>query len=110
LRSFGYRFIDSASDGLEALHKIKSGSYDLVFLDCYMPGMSGFEVTRTLRDDRNIGMEEKPVIVALTGNTMNTDRQKCLDAGMNDFLSKPYKQEDLARILEKWLPLPHTAS
>jgi len=101
LRRLGCR-LDSAHNGTEALQKMAQRKFDLVFMDCYMPEMDGFETTRTIRasDPEKMG---NPVIIALTGNTMNIDREKCLKAGMNDFLSKPFSPEQISAIAHKWL-------
>ena len=100
LRKFGCR-LDSAKNGNEALEKLKRQEYDLVFMDCYMPEMNGFEATYAIRAGDS-GVKGKPVIIALTGDTMNTDREKCLKAGMNDFLSKPFTPDQVSHILQKW--------
>ncbi|HOV87306.1 MAG TPA: response regulator, partial [Syntrophobacteraceae bacterium] len=88
------------NDGREALEAVSRGSYDAVLMDCQMPEMDGYEATRLLRQS---GRPEIPVI-ALTAHAMEGDREKCLAAGMNDYLSKPFTREELGRILEQWLP------
>ena len=88
-------------NGAEAVDKLKSNSYDLVFMDCRMPVMDGFEATSKIRD---MGIaHEQLTIVALTANAGESDKQSCLDAGMNDFLSKPYTEKDLLDIVAKWI-------
>jgi two-component system, sensor histidine kinase and response regulator len=89
---------------MEALGSI---SYDLVFMDCQMPGMSGYEATRAIRrQEQSSGRDSKwkcPVhIVAVTANAMEGDREKCLAAGMDDYLSKPIRLQDIRAVLERW--------
>ena len=77
-------------------------AYDLVLMDCQMPVMDGFEATRQIRE-RADSVAAIP-IVALTANAMIGDREKCLAAGMNDYLSKPVSLEQLADVMARWLP------
>jgi len=100
LRRFGCR-LDCANNGNEALEKMKTQKFDLIFMDCYMPEMDGFETTDAIRKGDHSILGD-PVIIALTGNTMNADRDKCLRAGMNDFLPKPFNLDKLEQLLEKW--------
>lgn len=90
-----------ANSGEEALNLCRSERFDLIFMDCMMPGMDGYEATRAIRklDSDN----SKSIIVALTANAMRGDREKCLDAGMDDYLAKPLRTKELALVLEKWL-------
>ncbi|RYD32716.1 MAG: response regulator, partial [Verrucomicrobiaceae bacterium] len=98
LKSLGYR-ADLAADGFEVLAALESTPYDLILMDCQMPGMDGFEATRRIRATCG-----RPVrIIALTANAMIGDREKCMEAGMDDHLSKPVRIDDLKRMLEKWL-------
>jgi len=101
LRHYGCR-PDSAADGTEALQKMAAQQYDVIFMDCYMPEMSGFEATRIIREATGHDMA-KPVIIALTGDIMNADRNKCLEAGMNDFMSKPFSADQIDAMLKKWV-------
>jgi PAS domain S-box-containing protein len=102
LEKFGCK-VDIAPGGLEALEILKQNSYDLIFMDCQMPHMDGYETTRKIRklpEGKNI------LIVAMTANALIGDKEKCLNAGMNDYLAKPMKQKDLENILTTWiLPL-----
>jgi CheY-like chemotaxis protein len=91
-----------ASDGNEALAAISRGGWDLVFMDCHLPGIDGFEVTRRAR--ALLAGKLLP-IVALTANAQPEDRAACLAAGMNEFLTKPLRQEELRRCLAHWLPV-----
>lgn len=100
LRRFGCR-ADIAGDGAEALDRLAETSYDLVLMDGQMPRMDGFTATRLLRE-REEG-EHIPV-VAMTAHAMQGDRERCLAAGMDDYLSKPVDREALAAILSRWIP------
>jgi len=90
--------IDLADDGAKALEMVERKRYDLVFMDIQMPVMDGLEATRRIRE-RN-GPRE-PCIIALTANAMREDRDKCIQAGMDDFLTKPFKPDDLKEIIAK---------
>ena len=100
LKKIGVNF-DIVSDGLQALAAVKNKQYDLLLMDCQMPVMDGFETTRRIRllegDSRAIK------IVALTTNAMGSDREYCLAAGMNDYISKPYKSVELESVIAKML-------
>lgn len=97
LTKMGYH-PDIAENGHVALNAIAAKHYYLILMDVQMPEMDGLEATRFIRSN----MQEQPVIVAMTANAMPEDRQACLDAGMNDYLSKPMKLSDLMEMLEKW--------
>jgi len=90
--------VDSADNGLTAISSIKTNSYDAVLMDVQMPEMDGLEVTRIVRTELN--MQELPII-ALTAHTMTGDRDRCLDAGMNDYLPKPIDRLALFQVLKK---------
>ncbi len=92
---------DVAANGLEALDALLGVSYDLVLMDCQMPEMDGFEASRRIRD-RERGTRRIP-IVAMTANAMVGDRERCLEAGMDDYIPKPVRVEDLKRVLGRWL-------
>jgi signal transduction histidine kinase/CheY-like chemotaxis protein/HPt (histidine-containing phosphotransfer) domain-containing protein len=93
--------VDLATDGREALEKAKANDYDIVFMDCHMPLIDGFQATKRIR--QSPGKEELP-IVALTASVTEDDRVRCLDAGMNDVVCKPVRTSMLAKALEKWVP------
>lgn len=97
---------DAVADGVEALEALARTSYDLLLMDCLMPRMDGYETTRRIRAME--GALRNVPIVAVTANAMKGDREKCLEAGMNDYLSKPVSRSALAKMLEKWLLLPDT--
>ncbi|MCB9898622.1 MAG: response regulator [Planctomycetes bacterium] len=88
-------------DGRQALEVLLAGSFDVVLMDCQMPEMNGFEATRELRVREQAAGRRVPV-VALTAGAMEGDRQECLDAGMDDYLSKPFQAEDLLRVVGRW--------
>jgi signal transduction histidine kinase/CheY-like chemotaxis protein/putative methionine-R-sulfoxide reductase with GAF domain len=101
LESMGYR-ADIASNGLEALQSVRDLPYDLVLMDVQMPEMDGVEATRRIRAE-NASPEGTPGsihIVAMTANAMQGDREACLEAGMNDYLAKPIRPEELSAALE----------
>ncbi|EGU37688.1 hypothetical protein VII00023_07089 [Vibrio ichthyoenteri ATCC 700023] len=89
---------DLAENGLEAIEAVKHGQYDLVFMDCRMPEMDGFEATSYLRTHQYT----RPII-ALTAGTTLEERQKCIESGMDDILTKPYTAADLKLMIEKWI-------
>jgi two-component system sensor histidine kinase/response regulator len=98
--------VDMVSDGLEAVDAWSHKSYDLVFMDCQMPNMDGYEATQFIRQMEkmeNGGSRQGTPVVALTANAMEGDREQCLDAGMDDYLCKPFQLQDFQRILECWL-------
>lgn len=97
LDKLGYS-ADLAENGLIATEMAAAKVYDIILMDVQMPEMDGLEATRIIRKES----ETQAVIVAMTANAMKEDRQECLDAGMDDFLSKPVKPEELGAILKKW--------
>jgi PAS domain S-box-containing protein len=99
LKKFGCQ-VDVAVDGRQGCDMAAEKSYDLILMDCQMPKVDGYEATRTIRQ-REIGGKHTPV-VAITAGAMPGDRQRCLDAGMDDYLSKPISFAAIRRILEKW--------
>jgi len=98
---------DAVIDGMEALEVLTRTSYDMILMDCMMPRMDGYEATRRIRAME--GEIRGVPVVAITANAMKGDRERCLEAGMNDYLAKPVSRGALARILEKWLPLVKSA-
>ncbi len=103
LEKIGHR-ADMAGNGLEALAALTDRPYDLVLMDCQMPEMDGFEATRCLRDPASGVLNPKVRVVALTANAMVGDRERCLAAGMDDYLPKPVQMPALQGILAKWGP------
>lgn len=92
-----------AENGRDALKMAGLKEFDIIFMDCQMPEMDGFESTQRIRDLENQEKRDTATIVALTANAMKGDREKCIAAGMNDYLSKPLKEQELESILRKWL-------
>jgi PAS domain S-box-containing protein len=108
LKKLGVR-ADVVADGAEALNVLESIPYDLVLMDMRMPVMDGIEATRHIRDSRSAVLNHDIPIIALTANAMQSDREACLAAGMNDFLPKPIRKNELRETLIKWLITPHRA-
>ncbi len=96
---------DTACDGLEAVAAFNEGNYDLILMDCMMPGMDGYEATRNIRELEN--NETHIPIIAMTANAMEGDRERCLDAGMDDYVAKPVKADVLEKAIlrqyQAWL-------
>lgn len=103
LRRMG-RTADCASTGAEAVRMAATGGYDLILMDMQLPEMDGIEATRRIRD---LPLPAQPRIVAVTANAFDSDRQACIDAGMDGFLSKPFRAEQLRRIICNNCPLVH---
>ena len=98
LSSLGFR-VDVVSTGTAVLAALESEPYDLILMDCQMPEMDGFEATRRIR--ANAGGRQ-PIIIALTANAMDGDRERCLEAGMDDYISKPIVLEEFASRIAAW--------
>ena len=98
IRSLGHTAL-AADDGFQAVEAVKKNNFDLVLMDCQMPGMDGLEATRLIRE---MGILGKIPIVALTANTQLADRIKCLNCGMNDFLAKPAGMKAINEVILKW--------
>ncbi len=93
-----------ANNGREALETLSTDSFDLILMDCHMPEIDGYEATRVIRMREKATSGAHIPIIALTANAMAQDRQGCLDAGMDDHLSKPFSRGQLEEILGRWLP------
>ncbi len=102
LEKMGYR-VDVVANGQEALAAVRDLPYDLVLMDCQMPEMDGFEATRHIRDPQSTVLNHQVPVIAMTAHAMKGDQEKCLEAGMNDYLSKPVQAAELAAVLERWL-------
>jgi PAS domain S-box-containing protein len=100
LEAFGYEVM-AVSNGLEALAVLEESEYDLILMDCQMPEMDGYETARRLRE-RAGGGPRQP-IVALTAHAIKEDLERCLEAGMDDYITKPFHPDTLRRTVEKWL-------
>ncbi len=92
--------IDIASNGDEAVELARRTVYDLIFMDCQMPVMDGLAATRCIRADA--GPNQETPIIAVTANAFEEDHNRCLAAGMNDYISKPITQAQLDAAIEKW--------
>ncbi len=127
LTKLGYQ-VDVANNGQEAIEAWGKKRYDVILMDCQMPETDGFQATKAIREAESVKREALGVrdeaqdtdlpsalslmphenfhipIIAMTANTMEGDRENCLEAGMDDFMSKPVKMEFLGQVLEKWLP------
>ncbi len=106
LERLGHR-CELVSNGQEALHAAREGRYDLILMDCQMPVMDGYQATRAIREDPAIAVQ--PVIIALTANAMEGDRERCLACGMDDYLSKPLTMEGLEEVVERHRPRARAA-
>jgi CheY-like chemotaxis protein len=96
LRKLGYEHV-VAPDGRAALEVVRAGGIDIVLMDCLMPGMDGYEASRALRKEG-----WRVPIVAMTANAMTGDRERCLEAGMDDYIAKPISVAQLETMLERW--------
>ena len=99
--------VSCARNGEEALQAVRAGQYDVVLMDCQMPVMDGFAATGEIRrHERESGRGRKLPIIAITANALQGDRESCLAAGMDDYLSKPFTQQQLAAVMGRWIALP----
>jgi Amt family ammonium transporter len=107
LKKAGYR-CDIVPDGQQAVERLLQKRYDLVLMDCHMPEMDGFEATRLIRESEKAGLltsrRQGPIpIIALTANAMSGDRERCLEAGMTDYLSKPFNPDRVIQMIDSSL-------
>ena len=109
LKKLGLR-ADVSVNGVEALKALESIPYDLVLMDVQMPEMDGFEATRQIRNPHSTVRNHRIPVIAMTANAMQGDRETCLEAGMNDYVSKPISPQTLADALDKWLPQDSAAA
>lgn len=101
LLRLGYKS-DVVANGIEAVRALEMIRYDLVLMDCQMPDMDGFEATAKIRDPESKVLNHSVPIIAMTANAMKGDREHCITAGMDDYLSKPVKKDEMAAMLKKW--------
>jgi CheY-like chemotaxis protein len=104
LERYGCR-VDVAGNGREAVHAAGQIAYDCLFMDCQMPDIDEYTATAMIRQ-REIQIGQRVPIIALTASAMPSDRERCLAAGMDDYLSKPAKAQDLVTMLRKWTSFP----
>ncbi len=102
LKNLGYES-DLALNGFECLAALKEKEYNLIFMDCQMPDMDGFEATERIRKGEAGEQNSNTLIIAFTAHAMDGDRDKCISSGMNDYLAKPIKMKDLDELLRRWL-------
>jgi CheY-like chemotaxis protein len=105
LNKLGYT-TDIAPNGCDVLEQLSNKSYDLIFMDVQMPEMDGLQATRAIRRD----FKKQPVIIAMTANAMIEDKENCLQAGMDDYISKPFKLETIKEVISKWAIFIHSKS
>jgi len=103
LEQFGLR-VDVVSNGQEAISVLEEVEYDLVFMDCQMPVMDGYEATSAIRSRKSKVINHKTPIIAMTANAMAADRERCKESGMDDFIPKPVDFERMQEVLQQWLP------
>jgi CheY-like chemotaxis protein/HPt (histidine-containing phosphotransfer) domain-containing protein len=99
LTKLGYTF-EIANNGLEAVEAVRTAAYDAILMDCQMPEMDGYQATSAIREFE--GLERHTPIIAMTAAAMEGDRQACLAAGMDDFISKPVRLEAVSEVLQRW--------
>lgn len=103
LEKIGHR-VDTVGNGIEALRALEQFPYDLVLMDCQMPEMDGFEATQEIRSGKRPKVPKLIPIVAMTANALSGDKERCITAGMDDYISKPVNINSLNRILQRLLP------
>ncbi len=111
LKKLGYN-AEAVADGREVLEALDRIRYDIIFMDCQMPEMDGYEVTRSIREREKSGAQPlgfSPYIIALTANVLQGDRERCMEAGMNDYLTKPLHLSELESVLQRALSRVHPA-
>ncbi|NJN46985.1 MAG: response regulator [Candidatus Competibacteraceae bacterium] len=102
LQELGCR-VDIVANGSEAVEAIKQHSYDLILMDVQMPELDGYQATAIIRDQEKVADTAPIPIIAVTANALSGSQEECLAAGMNDYISKPFRQSQLAALLQQWL-------
>lgn len=96
--------VELVSNGQEAMEKAANDQYDVIFMDCEMPVVDGYQATRAIKlhEQTSNSTHKHTPIIALTAKVFSQDRQKCLDAGMDDYLPKPIRRESVTEMIDKW--------
>jgi two-component system, sensor histidine kinase and response regulator len=102
MEKWGFK-IDAVANGKEAVKALELIPYNVVLMDVMMPEMDGFEATRVIRSPESRVLDHNVLIIAMTAHAMKGDREQCLEAGMNDYISKPLKSQEFYRVLQKQL-------
>ena len=100
VKKFGFE-VDAVTNGLEAVEALRSTPYDIVLMDCQMPEMDGFEAVRQIRKTGSLALDPKIPIIAATANAMRGDRERCIEAGMDDYVAKPLKPDELLQAIRR---------
>jgi CheY-like chemotaxis protein len=103
LRKLGYHHVEVVANGHEAIAALKKIHVDLVLMDCQMPEMDGYEATAQIRNPQSKVLNPDVPIIAMTAHAMKGDRETCIQAGMDDYLTKPVVPDHLADMLKKWM-------
>jgi two-component system, sensor histidine kinase len=98
--------VDVVDNGLDAVNRTAAHTYDLVLMDCQMPGMDGFVATAQIRQREQATGARRVPIVALTANALDSDRQRCIEVGMDEHLAKPFREDALTHLLERYVAAP----
>lgn len=109
LNKLGYQ-ADAVDNGTKAIDALRETPYDLVFMDCQMPEMDGFEATALIRDKRTGVLNPRVPIIAMTAGAMDGDRRRCMEAGMDDYLAKPIRPEEIVSVIRRWCGDPGQAA
>lgn len=106
LQTYGYRY-ELAASGEEALKQVQEDphGFDLVLMDVRMPLMDGYEATARIREHQTANGSRRTPIVGMTAHALKGDRERCIDAGMDDYIAKPFRPETLKSMLDKFVPL-----
>jgi CheY-like chemotaxis protein len=103
LKKKNYTYVDTVSNGYEAIEFLQNTDYDLVLMDCQMPGLDGYETTKLIRSEESSVINRNIPVIAMTAGAMKGDREKCLQSGMNDYMTKPVNIDLLIETIEKWI-------
>jgi two-component system, sensor histidine kinase and response regulator len=105
LKRFGYN-TDAAANGKAAIKALEMNPYDIVLMDCQMPEMDGYETTGEIRNPASKVLDHGVPVIAMTAHAIKGDREKCLEAGMDDYLCKPVNPRELCDMIDKWIKAP----